>query len=206
MLTMGRLAAAPLMVLCFALFDRPLAEQVALGIFVVAAVTDFFDGWLARWLNQISAVGSMLDPIADKVMVAVGLAIVAALHGLDIVVALPLAFILTREVLVSGVREYLGDVKLPVTTLAKWKTTVQMVAIALLLLSAPPVTAFHMQGLVDILPPGTERVTVTGESLGGTALRSIALILLWIAAGLTLVTGWDYVSKAIGYIRRREGR
>ena len=178
-LTIGRLIAAPCVALVFVVFDRPLADWLAFWIFVVAAMTDFFDGWLARKFNQVSELGKMLDPIADKVMVVIALSLIIALGGLSAVLVVPMAIILTREILISGVREFLGDIKLPVTTAAKFKTTFQMIAIGTLLL-----------------------FFATGEVL----ISFIGYVVLWIAAGLTFVTGWDYFSKAMVQLRVREGR
>ncbi|MEL6218906.1 MAG: CDP-diacylglycerol--glycerol-3-phosphate 3-phosphatidyltransferase [Pseudomonadota bacterium] len=178
-LTMARLVAAPGVVLAFVVFDRPVADHLALWLFLSAAVTDFFDGWLARRLGQISPIGTMLDPIADKAMVVTALAALLGLYGFDWMLAVPVALILLREVLVSGIREYLGEVKLAVTVLAKWKTAAQMGAIGLLL-AVEPVFA------------------------GDWVAEAIGLGLLWIAAVLTTITGWDYAAKALRYIRERE--
>jgi CDP-diacylglycerol--glycerol-3-phosphate 3-phosphatidyltransferase len=179
-LTIFRVLAAPLVALVFVAVDRPLADWLAFILFVVAALTDFVDGLLARRWNQVSEIGKMLDPIADKAMVIIALAVLTALFGLSFWYVVPAAMILLREVLVSGLREYLGDVKLPVTQLAKWKTTAQMVAIGWLLLFLP-----------------NERGADAGTVLG--------LVLLWIAALLTLMTGWDYFQKGIAVLRSRKG-
>ncbi|MEO0822230.1 MAG: CDP-diacylglycerol--glycerol-3-phosphate 3-phosphatidyltransferase [Pseudomonadota bacterium] len=196
MLTMARVAAAPGVLLVFAVLDRPLADAVAFGLFVTAALTDFLDGWLARRLGQESALGRMLDPIADKAMVILALAAVLVLHSggaVDWAVALPAATIMLREVLVSGLREFLGDVKLAVTQLAKWKTTAQMVALGVLLAA----------GVVD----GADTVS-SGETeanrAGGALVAPIGILLLWIAAGLTVATGWDYFRKGLAHIGKRE--
>jgi len=154
---------------------------LAFLLFAAAAFTDFLDGWLARRLGQTTAVGKMLDPIGDKVMVALMLMALAGPLGDQWVYILPAAVILTREILVSGLREFLGDVKLNVTKLAKWKTTAQLVAIAVLLLAR--VGAGEMMRL-DVLMVG--------------------LALLWLAALLTAITGWDYFAKGMRHIRARE--
>lgn len=180
-LTFFRVLAAPCVALLFVLLDRPLADWLAFLLFVVAALTDYVDGWLARKWNQISEIGKMLDPIADKAMVVIALAVLTGLVGVTWWFVVPVAAILLREVLVSGLREYLGDVKLPVTQLAKWKTTVQMVAIGWLLLFLP-----------DASGPGA------GTYLGAA--------LLWVAALLTVVTGWDYFKKGLAVLRERERR
>lgn len=178
-LTVARVAAAPGVALAFALLPRPTADWVALVLFVAAALTDFLDGWLARKLNQISAFGRMLDPIADKAMVVIALAVLAGLHGPDPLLLLPVAAILLRETLVSGLREFLkGATVLSVTTLAKWKTTTQLVAIAVLLAPVP----LESVGM----PP--------------TLTTALGLALLWVAAVLTVVTGWDYARKALPHL------
>lgn len=178
LLTVFRVLSAPCIALAFAIFDKPLAGWVAFVLFVTAALTDFVDGWVARRYGQISEIGKMLDPIADKAMVVIALAALMGLIGLDFWYVLPASAILVREVLVSGLREYLGDVKLPVTQLAKWKTTVQMFAIGALLLFQP-----------------------TEPDWGPGMILAIGL--LWIAALLTVVTGWDYFMKGAEIIRRR---
>jgi CDP-diacylglycerol--glycerol-3-phosphate 3-phosphatidyltransferase len=178
-LTIARVIAAPGVALAFALLPRPAADWVALVLFVGAALTDYLDGLLARRWNQISGFGRMLDPIADKVMVSIALAVLCALHGPTLLILLPAGAILLREGLISGLREYLkGDAVLSVTPLAKWKTTAQLTAVALMLAPAPAATL----GLSAAL------VTATGFTL------------LWMAAALTLVTGWDYLRKALPHL------
>lgn len=167
-LTVLRLVAAPCVALAFVVFPRPVADWVAVMLFVGASATDWIDGYLARAWNQQSRFGTMLDPIADKAMVLIALALVLGLSGLDPWILVPGTVILFREVFVSGLREFLGAQagQLKVTRLAKWKTTVQMVAISLLLL---------------------------GLDLIGT-------VLLWVAAALTAITGWDYFRKSLPYL------
>lgn len=178
LLTAFRVLAAPFVALAFAFFDGPLAGWFAFGLFALAALTDFVDGWAARRWGQVSEIGKMLDPIADKAMVVIALAALTGLIGLEFWYVLPASAILVREVLVSGLREYLGDVKLAVTPLAKWKTLTQMVAIGALLL----------------FQPGGDHLNA-GMYLG--------IVLLWISALLTAVTGWDYFSKGAAIIRQR---
>ncbi|MBD3624120.1 MAG: CDP-diacylglycerol--glycerol-3-phosphate 3-phosphatidyltransferase, partial [Rhodobacteraceae bacterium] len=153
-LTVVRLLAAPAFALVFVVLPRPVADWLALVLFVGAAATDYLDGWLARKWGQVSAFGRMLDPIADKAMVVIALAVLMGLSGLNPWVLIPAAMILFREVFVSGLREFLGaDAgKLAVTKLAKWKTTVQMVAIPLLLLAG----IFQYDYLVVYNQIGTE--------------------------------------------------
>lgn len=179
-LTLSRLAAAPIIALIYLGLNPPFADLVAFVVFVVAAVTDFFDGYLARRWGQLSEIGRVLDPIADKVMVVIGLGVLLGAHGLAFWVLLPATIILFREVFVSGLREALGDraVALKVTALAKWKTTVQMFAIGALFLAG-----------------ASEAVWISW----------VGLALLWIGAILTAVTGWDYTTKAVRLVAGGEG-
>ncbi len=183
-LTVARLLAAPCVGLVFLFADRPFADWVAFWIFATAAATDFFDGYLARRFSQESAIGTMLDPIADKAMVVIALAVLMSINGLAVALVLPTLLILMREVLVSGLREYLGDVKLPVTSLAKLKTTAQMVAIGLLFLVQP---------------------SYEWSSASGWLVEWCGIALLWLAALLTAITGWDYFAKGLAHINAREG-
>lgn len=215
-LTVGRILAAPGMALVFAFLDRPTADWVALILFIVAALTDFFDGWLARRLSQITEIGKMLDPIADKAMVIVGLMIVLANANPMAVDAgyslpmllIPAAIIGLREVLISGMREFLGDVKLPVTPIAKWKTTAQLVAVgAALFMGAfePGVneafsTAMPQNNGQAIYPLPGEVLFHQIYTTSGYA----TVALFYLAALLTLASGWDYFRKGLAYIRMRE--
>ncbi|MFK7903137.1 MAG: CDP-diacylglycerol--glycerol-3-phosphate 3-phosphatidyltransferase [Nitratireductor sp.] len=182
-LTYGRIIAVPLIALCFymegKLQSSDLARWSALGIFSLACITDFFDGYLARIWNQTSNIGKMLDPIADKLLVAVCLLLLAAdtdrtIAGWSLWAAI---IILCREILVSGLREYLAELKVsvPVSVLAKWKTTVQMLAIGFLLAG----------------PAGEKVLPYTIE---------IGIALLWIAAIITLITGYDYFRAGLKHV------
>ncbi len=185
-LTYGRIVAVPLVAALLLWNDRAeaitglgvmSARWIALGIYVVAAITDFFDGYLARRWQQQSSLGRMLDPIADKVLVAVILLVLCGdqiLRGGHVWAAI---IILAREVLVSGLREYLGQlsVSVPVTQIAKWKTTVQLVAIGFLI--AGPAG--------DEIIPGVTVIGIAG---------------LWIAAALTLYTGYDYFRAGLRHV------
>ena len=133
-LTILRLIAAPGVAVMFLYFARPWADWYALILFVTAALTDFVDGYLARRWKQVTKLGTMLDPIADKAMVVIALAVITGIYGLNPWILLPATVILFREVFVSGLREFLGDTAgtLKVTRIAKWKTTVQLVAISVL--------------------------------------------------------------------------
>ena len=126
-LTIGRLLAAPCLALMFLYFTRPYADLLAVFLFVIAAITDWFDGYLARAWKQETKLGTMLDPIADKAMVVIALMVIVGYSSMSPWLVLPATVILFREVFVSGLREYLGDTAgtLKVTTLAKWKTTFQ---------------------------------------------------------------------------------
>ncbi len=183
MLTYGRIVAVPLIVLCFFLEGRlkssDFARWSALFIFAAASITDYFDGYLARAWQQTSNIGRMLDPIADKLLVSTCLLLLAAdtdrtIAGWSLWAAI---IILCREILVSGLREYLAGLKVsvPVTQLAKWKTTIQMLAIGMLL--AGP-------ALDKLLPYSTQA----------------GIALLWISAIVTLYTGYDYFRAGLKHI------
>lgn len=142
----------------------------AFALFLVAIITDFFDGMLARKLNVISPFGTFLDPIADKLLITAMLIVFVDIEILHGVWVIPVIIILLREMLVSGLREYLGPykIKLPVTKLAKWKTTLQMIAVGVLMLS--PIVIFA---------------------------RESGLFLVSLAATITFITGYDYISKGL---------
>lgn len=209
-LTLFRLLAAPGVIFAFLILPRPFSDWVAFALFVGAAVTDYVDGYLARKLNQISKIGTMLDPIADKAMVALALLALAVWSPLAAAVVLPGAVILFREVFVSGLREFLGDVAgtLKVTQLAKWKTAVQMIAIALLLAhgaynSTLGMAVFGMDGeLVSSILDGSadDPLGVQGMVLRAEWSGYVGLGLIWLAAVLTAITGWDYFSKARAHL------
>lgn len=182
-LTYGRIIAVPLVALCFFIEGRlhssDFARWSALAIFVIASITDFFDGYLARAWKQTSTIGRMLDPIADKLLVSTCLLLLAAdpartIAGWSLWAAI---IILCREILVSGLREYLAELKVsvPVSQLAKWKTTTQMIALAFLLAG----------------PAGDKILPYTTE---------IGITLLWISAVLTLYTGWDYFRAGLKHM------
>jgi cardiolipin synthase len=183
LLTYARIVAVPLVVLCFFLEGRlqssDFARWSALIIFLIASVTDYLDGYLARAWQQTSNIGRMLDPIADKLLVATCLLLLAAdtdrtIAGWSLWAAI---IILCREILVSGLREYLAALKVsvPVTQLAKWKTAAQMVAIAFLLLG-----------------PAGDKIVPYWTQFG--------IFLLWISAILTLYTGYDYFRAGVKHI------
>ena len=146
-------------------------------MFVLAAVTDWFDGYLARSFNQVSALGRFLDPIADKLLVGAVLMMLAAFDRVSPASVLPAVVILLREILVSGLREFLAEIRIgmPVSRLAKWKTGIQMVALSVL--------------LVGDYGPSELPVRLLGE------------VCLWVAAVLTMVTGWDYLRSGLKHMR-----
>jgi CDP-diacylglycerol--glycerol-3-phosphate 3-phosphatidyltransferase len=197
----------------FLILPRPAADWLALFLFLFASLTDYLDGWLARKWGQVSRFGAMLDPIADKAMVVIALAVLLGLHGISDWTLIPVAAILFREVFVSGLREFLGDTAglLKVTKLAKWKTTVQMVAIALLFVWGLFDHYFVMQTfgmsaeIVNGILAGeiADDVGLTWKYRGLLLSSYGGLVLLWAAAGLTLVTGYDYFRKAMPYLRER---
>ena len=181
LLTYARIVAVPIIVLCFFVEGRlassDFARWTALTLFAVASITDYLDGYLARIWNQTSNIGRMLDPIADKLLVASVLLLMAAdgtIAGWSIWAAI---VILCREILVSGLREYLAALKVavPVTRIAKWKTTIQMVAIAFLLAG----------------PAGDKVLPYTTE---------MGIGLLWVAALLTMYTGYDYFKAGLKHM------
>jgi cardiolipin synthase (CMP-forming) len=180
-LTLSRIAAVPLVV-ALGVLGRPGADLAACLVFSAAAITDYFDGKIARFRQQLSDFGRMLDPIADKLLVGATLMVLAGENRLGPFFSLfPAIVIMLREILVSGLREYLAGVRagLPVTPLAKWKTGFQMGALGLLLAGDP---AARLLGL------------------GFLHVTAIGCAMLWIAAGLTLVTGWGYVAAGLSHV------
>jgi CDP-diacylglycerol--glycerol-3-phosphate 3-phosphatidyltransferase len=196
-LTVMRLLAAPGVALAFVVFNRPYADWIAFGLFVLAAMTDYVDGRLARAWQQESNFGRMLDPIADKAMVVIALSVIVGLSGINPLILVPVAFILLREVFVSGLREFLGSRagRLKVTYLAKWKTTAQMVAIPVLLLAG--VFEFDRRR-------GTPWISAWFHDWASWTLQNGGLILIWVAGLLTVMTGYDYLVKAMPFLRDRK--
>ena len=185
-LTIGRIIIVPFFVLAFYL-PGFYGDLTALILFIVASFTDFLDGMLARMLGEESKLGELLDPIADKIIVATALILLVmsgTIRHYEVIAAI---IILTREILISGLREFLakGQINLPVTNLAKLKTFLQMIAIALLL---------------------------TGET-GNNILnfqdynaQTIGIILLWLSAFLTLYTGYEYLRKGIDHAMSEDNK
>lgn len=175
LLTLFRIAAIPGIVALF-FMASDLGQWLACGLFGVAAITDFFDGYLARAYGQQSSFGRFLDPVADKLLVASALLMSTGFGQISGLTILPAVVILCREILVSGLREFLAGLQIgvPVSTLAKWKTTIQMFAIGFL--------------IVGDTGPAILPTQVIGE-LG-----------LWVAAVLTLITGYDYLRASLHHI------
>lgn len=174
-LTLSRMAMLPVIIGLFFIPDA-WAAWTALGIYTVACVTDFLDGYLARTMNTESTIGKFLDPVSDKIFVGALLLALAAFDRLGGVWVIPAIIILMREFLVSGLREFLGpDKRMPSSKLAKWKTTVQMVTMGFL------VVGNHG----DAVLPHTLEIGQWG---------------LAAAAALTVITGWSYVKAGAKHI------
>ena len=178
LLTMSRILAIPVVVGSFYL-SGDVARWFACALFSAAGVTDWLDGHMARRWHQQSDIGRFLDPIADKLLVSATLLMLTAFGRLSAGAVLPALVILCREILVSGLREYLAQIRvgMPVSRLAKWKTLIQMVAIGFL--------------IVGDAGPAAIPVKTIGE------------FLLWLAALLTLVTGYDYLRAGLPHMTRR---
>lgn len=214
-LTVARLVAAPLLPIMFLYFARPWADWYAMILFIVASFTDYLDGYLARAWKLESLFGAAMDPIADKAMVLIALLVINGYAGVTPWILLPSALIIYREVFVSGLRETLGDKAraLKVTNLAKWKTTVQMVAIAILFStgifehSLLDRTQGMDQAMIDSIYEGVipDQVGVNLYTTGMIWSAWIGVGLLWIAALLTVITGWDYFRKALPFLREEPG-
>lgn len=181
LLTLSRIAVIPLVIATFYIPDVA-ARWVAVVLFGLAAISDFFDGWLARRWNQVSNFGRFLDPIADKLLVAAVLLMLVGFGRVSPAAILPAVIILCREILVSGLREFLAqlNVGVPVTQLAKWKTAVQMIALPILIVGDAAPASWHAQALGEVA--------------------------LTIAAILTLVTGWDYLNVGLRQMRDSDER
>ena len=179
-LTLSRIFVIPLVIAMF-YWDSPTTRWVMLGLFTAAGITDFFDGYLARRSNQVSAFGRFLDPIADKLLVAALLLMLVGFERMSTWSYLPAVIILMRELLVSGLREFLAQtqVSIPVSTLAKWKTTLQMFTLGFLII-------------------GTDAPTwIPAQMIGEVGL--------WLAALLTLITGYDYLKAGVVHMLEADG-
>lgn len=175
LLTLFRIAAIPGIVALFFL-ESDLGRYLACGLFSIAAITDFFDGYVARAYGQQSSLGQFLDPVADKLLVSAALLMTTAFGQIGGLTLLPAVVILCREILVSGLREFLAGLQIgvPVSTLAKWKTMIQMFAIGFLIVGDSGPDAFPT--------------------------RLIGEFGLWAAAVLTLITGYDYLRASLHHI------
>ena len=180
LLTYARILAVPALVATF-YFDGMTARWTALGIFIVAGITDFLDGYLARALDQQSSLGRMLDPIADKLIVASALLMLASDDTIAGWSLIPAIVILMREILVSGLREFLAELQIsvPSSRLAKWKTAVQIISICFLLAGDAGETVL----------PGTLEIGIAG---------------LWFAAIITLITGYEYFRAGIKHLLEQD--
>ena len=208
-LTIIRLLAAPGLAVMFLYFDRPYADWFALLLFLLASITDWFDGYLARIWRQETKLGAMLDPIADKAMVVIALMVIVGYSSMSPWLVLPATVILFREVFISGLREFVGDssIDLSVTVLAKWKTTSQMLSIALLF--AQGVVEHYVAKYIN-RKEGTNIDNLQNSEIDQTAilnfdflywLENFGLVMLWLAAILTLITGFEYFKKALPVLR-----
>ena len=180
LLTLSRIVATPILV-ALLYFHDPVMRWVALLLFAAAGATDYLDGYLARNLGQVSAMGRIFDPIADKLLVSSVIVILVAIDQIQGWMVIPAIIILCREILVSGLREYLAEVKipLPVSHLAKWKTALQMIALGFLIVG-------------DEAGPAALPVDLIGDTG------------LWIAALLTIFTGYDYLARGLTHISQEE--
>ncbi len=175
-LTFCRIALLPVLIGLFFITEA-WAAWTALGIYTLACITDFLDGYIARKMNIVSPMGTFLDPIADKIFIASLLILMAGFDRLDGVWMIAAIIILSRELLVSGLREFLGpmNIQLPVSKLAKWKTTLQMIALGFLVVG----------DYGDFLVPHTLLIGQIG---------------LTVSALLTVITGWDYLKAGLKHI------
>jgi cardiolipin synthase (CMP-forming) len=177
LLTYGRVAAVPVVVALMFWPDEFWMRWTALAVFSAAGITDFFDGYLARAWQMQSSMGRMLDPIADKLLVAAVLLMLVADQTISSWSIWAAIVILCREILVSGLREFLAELKvsIPVSAVAKWKTTMQLIALGFLIAGRAG----------EYVLPGNVK---------------IGLALLWISAILTLYTGWDYMKAGLKHV------
>lgn len=175
LLTIIRIALIPVVVVLF-YFDRPLSNWILASIFVIACITDYLDGYFARVLKQTSTFGVFLDPMADKLLVAATLLMLVGFGRIQGLSLIPAVIILCREILVSGLREFLAEahVSVPVTRLAKWKTGIQMIALTCLIIEDIP--GFFLP------------------------IATIGIFGLWVAAFLTLMTGFDYLRAGLKHM------
>ncbi|NQV55708.1 MAG: CDP-diacylglycerol--glycerol-3-phosphate 3-phosphatidyltransferase [Rhodospirillales bacterium] len=182
LLTLSRIGAIPLLIATFYI-HAPLGNWLGLAILAVAGFTDYFDGYFARALEQQSSFGKFLDPIADKLLVSALLLMLVAFERIPGIAILPAVVILAREILVSGLREFLAgaQVSVPVSRLAKYKTFLQIL----------------MLGFLIVGP--------AGPMFGPVSTTEIGVIGLWIAALITLITGYDYLRAGLRHVDELDG-
>jgi|TARA_B110000444_G_scaffold149150_1_gene139493 CDP-diacylglycerol--glycerol-3-phosphate 3-phosphatidyltransferase/cardiolipin synthase len=185
-LTIGRIIIVPFFVVAFYL-PGFYGDLTACVLFVVASFTDFLDGMLARMLGEESKLGELLDPVADKIIVATALILLVMDGTISRYEVIAAIIILTREILISGLREFLakGQIKLPVSNLAKLKTFLQMIAISLLLTGETGNKVLNFQNY---------------------NAQTIGMILLWLSAFLTLYTGYEYLRKGIDHAMSEDNK
>lgn len=176
LLTLSRIFAVPLLAAFLWWPEWRAGYAIAFVIYALTAVTDYLDGYLARAQGTVSKLGIFLDPIADKIMVAAVILMLVSTGDISGMSKIAALIILIREIMVSGLREFLGalQVSMPVSQLAKWKTTIQLVALGALILA--------------------------GALPGWGWIASVGLVALWLAAALTLVTGWDYLRVGLKHM------
>ena len=178
LLTISRIVVIPVIFL-MVYINSSMWQLFAAVLFIAASITDYLDGYLARQRNETSAFGRLLDPIADKLLVSSALVVILAKHMVEFEISfIPVIVILCREILVSGLREFLREVNvgMPVTRLAKWKTGFQMTALSMMLLKG----FFYWGGIGEVL--------------------------LWIAGVLTFITGYQYFQKSLDYVKEIEAK
>lgn len=182
-LTVSRILAIPFVVAALYVAP-PVGNWLALAVFVVAGVTDYLDGYLARMWKQQSAFGRFLDPIADKLLVAALILMLVGLGRIEGINLLAAVVILMREIMVSGLREFLAELKIgvPVTRLAKWKTTIQLIALGFLIVGG------------------------AGPDFGPLSTTDVGVVGLWAAAALTIVTGYDYLRAGLRHLGTADPR
>jgi cardiolipin synthase len=183
-LTVARVAAIPFFIYCFFMADKNLGATIAFWIFLIASITDYLDGKIARAFNATSKFGQMLDPIADKLLVTTALILLSTQMIGNVVIpvteevrradVLPVIIIILREVLVSGLREFLAlqKIEMPVTKLAKWKTAVQLISL-IMILGVPVFDSIRVE------------------------LHQFGQLTLWLAAILTAITGIQYTRHTL---------
>lgn len=178
-LTISRILLIPI-VFATMYIDYPYIHWLACVVFVIAAVTDLLDGWVARSMNQVSSYGRLLDTIADKLLVTATILMLASTARISSIGMIPAVVIVCREIMVSGLHGFLAkyNIELKVTKLAKWKAVIQMIALPVLIVGNDEVTGIDFSGLGEVI--------------------------LWLAGVLTVITGYDYLEKVTTTIKKEE--